>query len=109
MGFDIYIDNTTNVPESVYSMEAEQTENVTPNIKTSVIVRNEYFDNTNIAQCSQDSNFKETENIEKEIVNGTEEKHMSYGDDKNKSDEKTESFDIETLVEECFLEMQIVI
>ena len=29
-GFDIYVDNTTNVPESVYPIVAEQTGNFTP-------------------------------------------------------------------------------
>ena len=77
-GFDIYMDDTRNVPESVYPVEVKDAEPAPYGIKVSVIVKNHYAE----------VYYKENSNIDKCVQNVQE---------KN---------DIEALVEECFMQIR---
>jgi hypothetical protein len=124
-GFDICMDDTSNVPESIYPVEVQDKELVFTNNQTSVIVktnRGEIFNSGpfNTTNCGRnESNTtilseyinmhgnisgNENTNIPK-IITDADDKNMMK-DSESDDEEMRNDFDIETLVEECFMQMQ---
>ena len=121
-GFDINMDDTKNIPESIYPVEVQEKVPVFINNQTSVIVKSnsgEIFNsepsnttnrsvnesNTTIltGYINMHGNTFENENMNNTTTSDGDDKSMIRDNDDD--EEMRKGFDIETLVEECFMQM----